>query len=290
VSTQTKVKLERRWLQESGSERPPDPCVLVIFGASGDLTHRKLDPGSNTRSNTAVSSPRTSRWSESPDPRTRPRFGASRLRKAVSEFGRDEMHEDVWKRLASGMHYVTTDFSLEGGESDRTGSCSSSSTRSAGTQGNRVYYLAVPPNAIRNVVDKIVRGPAAKGWVRLIVAETVRARFCQRQGDERRHRHALRRERDLPHRPLPRQGNGPEHARVPLRPTESSNRSGNRRYIDNVQITVAESLGNRGPGQLLRERRRDPRRRSRTTCWQLLAITAMEPPADFEADAVRNER
>ena len=66
------------------------------------------------------------------------------------------------------MHYVTTDFDDEGGESHRD-AVLEKLDEERGTDGNRVYYLAVPPRAIRTVVDKIGQKSRPSGWMRLIV-------------------------------------------------------------------------------------------------------------------------
>jgi len=286
VSTQTKVKLEAPVAAGSGSERPPDPCVLVIFGASGDLTHRKLIPalyaleyrGLLPKNFAVVGVARSENTTE---------VWREQMRKAVSEFGRDEMHEDVWKRLASGMHYVTTDFSLEGGESDVL-ELLEQLDKERGTEGNRVYYLAVPPNAIRTVVDKIGERPRAKGWVRLIVEKPFGHDFASAKAMNEdivthfaeneifRIDHYLGKE-TVQNMLAFRFANG---IFEPI---------WNRRYIDNVQITVAESLGIEDRASFY-ESAGAIRDVVQNHLLQLLAITAMEPPADFEADAVRNEK
>ena len=141
--------------------------MLVIFGASGDLTHRKLIPalyaleyrGLLPKSFAVVGVARSANTTEA---------WREQMREAVSKFGRDEMRADVWKRLASGMHYVTTDFSSEGGESDVM-KLLEQLDKERGTKGNRVYYLAVPPAVISTVVDKLGERRHPSGWVRLIV-------------------------------------------------------------------------------------------------------------------------
>ena len=66
------------------------------------------------------------------------------MKEAVREFGRDPLDEKVWKRLAAGMHYVATDFAGDGGE-DELVDLLAKLDRERGTAGNRVFYLAVPP-------------------------------------------------------------------------------------------------------------------------------------------------
>ena len=95
--------------------RAPDPCALVIFGASGDLTRRKLFPALYSLELRRLLPDHfgvvgVARTEESDD-----QF-RERMKAAVQEFGRDEFRQDVWDRLAEGMHYVPTDFADEAGE------------------------------------------------------------------------------------------------------------------------------------------------------------------------------
>ena len=284
--TENTVEIEAPVAAGSGSERPPDPCVLIIFGASGDLTHRKLIPalysleyrGLLPENFAVVGVARTENSTEA---------WREKMREAVAEFGRDEMREDVWQRLAAGMHYVTTDFSSEGGES-HVMALLEQLDKERGTQGNRVYYLAVPPGAIRRVVDKIGEEQRAGGWVRLIVekpfghdlasAKAMNDDLVTNFAEDEIFRidHYLGKE-TVQNVLAFRFANG---IFEPI---------WNRRYIDNVQITVAESLGIEDRAGFY-ETSGAIRDVVQNHLLQLLAITAMEPPADFEADAVRNEK
>src|SRR5262249_35259285 len=89
--------------------RRPDPCLLVIFGASGDLTTKKLMPALYALAvrrllpeNFGIVG--AARSEESDD-----EF-RERMKKAVQDHARDPFNEDVWEELAAGMHYVTLDF------------------------------------------------------------------------------------------------------------------------------------------------------------------------------------
>src|SRR5262245_32722951 len=89
--------------------RTPDPCVLVIFGASGDLTRRKLFPAIWSL---AVRDLLPEQFavigvagSEETDAEVR-----TRMKEAVREFAHGPIDEKLWKRLAAGMRYVATDF------------------------------------------------------------------------------------------------------------------------------------------------------------------------------------
>ena len=91
-----------------------------------------------------------------------------RMKESVQEFGRDEFKQDVWDWLAEGMRYVATDFADEGGE-DRVGAALNELDEQRGTAGNRVYYLAVPPNAIATLLQEIGERRSTEGWTRVII-------------------------------------------------------------------------------------------------------------------------
>src|SRR5207302_4398265 len=90
------------------------------------------------------------------------------MKRAVQQHGRDELREDVWEALAADMHWVTTDFADEGGEA-RLAEMLTHLDEERGTQGNRVYYLAVPPPAFPTIVEQIGTRRTAEGCTRLIV-------------------------------------------------------------------------------------------------------------------------
>jgi glucose-6-phosphate 1-dehydrogenase len=95
--------------------RTPDPCALVVFGASGDLTHKKLMPALYSL---MVRRLLPARFVIVGVARTDGDDDAFRddMKDAVQKHGRDEFRQDVWDELAQNMHYVATDFSDDDGE------------------------------------------------------------------------------------------------------------------------------------------------------------------------------
>ena len=179
------------------------------------------------------------------------------MKKAVKDFARDPFRQDVWDTLAAGMRYVATEFDDEAGE-DRVGQALEELDAERGTQGNRLYYLAVPPQAFAITVTEIGERRAKEGWVRLIVREAVRPRSGVGAGAERAAAPLVHGGRDLPHRPLSRQGDGAEHAgtavrerdlRADLEPAVHRPRADHGGRVD----------GDRGPRRLLRVRGGDSR-------------------------------
>ena len=95
--------------------RTPDPCALVIFGASGDLTRRKLFPAVYSLAVRDLLPEQFAIVGVARTSETDAEF-RKRMKEAVREFGRDKLDEKVWRRLAEGMRYVSTDFAAERGE------------------------------------------------------------------------------------------------------------------------------------------------------------------------------
>src|SRR5918911_2389451 len=147
--------------------RQPEPCAMVIFGASGDLTKRKLFPALYSlayrrllpESFGVVGVART----EESDDEFR-----ERMKEAVQQFGRDEFRDDVWQTPAEGVRYVATDFADEGGE-NHVAEVLTELDQERGFGGNRVYYLAIPPSAFETIVCAIGERRSAEGFTRLIV-------------------------------------------------------------------------------------------------------------------------
>jgi glucose-6-phosphate 1-dehydrogenase len=209
------------------------------------------------------------------------------MKEAVQKHARDEFREEVWAALAENMHYVATDFADEGGE-DRLQSLLERLDEERNLGGNRVYYLAVPPGAFPTIVDALGRRRSAHGWTRLIVekpfghdAESARELngLLWEHFDEQeifRIDHYLGKE-TVQNMLALRFANG---IFEPI---------WNRQFIDHVQITVAESMGIEGRAGYY-ESAGAIRDIFQNHLLQLLALTAMEPPIDFTAESVRNEK
>ena len=148
--------------------RVPAPCALVVFGASGDLTRRKLFPAIYALAARGMLPEHFAIVGVSRSEETDAEFKA-RMKESVRDFGRDKLDEKVWKRLAAGMHYVAADVAGGGGE-DALLDLLARLDRQRGTAGNRVFYLAVPPSAFSILIEKLGRRRGEwGGWTRLIV-------------------------------------------------------------------------------------------------------------------------
>jgi glucose-6-phosphate 1-dehydrogenase len=266
--------------------RKPDPCILVIFGASGDLTKRKLFPALYSLAYRRLLPDNFAVVGVSRSEETDEEF-KERMKEAVQEFGRDAFRDDAWELLAGGMRYVSMDFSDEEGQK-RLADALNELDEERGTRGNRVYYLATPPGVFSPAVQNVGKRRKTQGWTRLIVEKPFghdleSARELQsvitRYFDETevfRIDHYLGKE-TVQNMLVLRFANG---IFEPI---------WNRQFVDHVQLTVAESIGIEGRAGYY-EHAGAIRDIFQNHLLQLVAITAMEPPIDFTADAVRNEK
>jgi glucose-6-phosphate 1-dehydrogenase len=260
--------------------------VLVIFGASGDLTRRKLFPALYALAVRHLLPSRFAVLGSARSPISTDEF-RSQMREGVKKYARDEFREDVWHELAEATSYVPMEFEDEQAE-DRVAERLNEIDRERGTDGNRVYYLAVPPNAIATLVEEIGERRASNGWVRLIVEKPFgrdlrSARELNREiAKYFREREVFRIDHYL--------GKETVQNLLALRFANGIFEPlWSRQYVDHVQITVAESLGIEGRAGFY-EQAGASRDILQNHLLQLVALTAMEPPIDFDADAVRNEK
>ncbi|HKI22192.1 MAG TPA: glucose-6-phosphate dehydrogenase [Gaiellaceae bacterium] len=266
--------------------RTPEPCALTIFGASGDLTRRKLLPALYALAFRGLLPERfavvgVARTAETDDEFRR------RMREAVEEFARDPIRDDVWERLASGMRYVSAELSDAAGFDELTRVLGELDDE-RGTGGNRVYYLAIPPVAFESVVRGLGSRRSTEGWTRLIVEKP----FGHDLGSARE-LNALLGEHfteDEVFRIDHYLGKETVQNMLALRFSNGIFEPiWNRQFIDHVQITVAESMGIEGRSAFY-EQAGAIRDIFQNHLLQLVALTAMEPPVDFTAESVRNEK
>ena len=259
---------------------------MVVFGASGDLTKRKLFPALYALAYRNLLPERfavvgVARTEEST------RAFVSAMRKAVKEYARDPFRSDVFESLAAGVRYVATDFSDEGGE-DRVRDALAELDEARGCDGNRLHYLAVPPQAFGTVIREVGERRNRNGWSRVIVekpfghdlasAQQLSAIVKEWFSEDEVFRidHYLGKE-TVQNLMALRFANG---IFEPI---------WNRQLVDHVQITVAETIGVEGRAGYY-EQAGAIRDIFQNHLLQLLALTAMEPPIDFTAEAVRNEK
>jgi glucose-6-phosphate 1-dehydrogenase len=269
--------------------KPPDTCTLVIFGASGDLAKRLLAPAlynllvakllpedfavvgvSRAKLSDAQFRRQIGSALETYSAQSTCRDDADRLLRRFSYVNGDFDDLDTYRRLADHLAAI---------EGQKTG-------------GNRMFYLAVPPGIVKALADHLALSGLAReqrgSWRRIIVEKPFGFDLPSAQAlntDLRRHfqepqiyriDHYLGKE-TVQNIMVLRFANGMFE---PL---------WNRDHIDHVQITVAETVGVEGRGKFY-ETTGALRDMVPNHLFQLLTLTAMEPPARFDADAVRTEK
>ena len=274
-------------------ERVPDASCLVIFGASGDLTQRKLIPALYSLAHEGLL----------PTGQTiigfaRPDFTDEAFRMAMREacdkFARTRPVDDaVWENFAKGLFYVQGEFGEPAGYyrlNQKLQECD----RTRGTGGRRIYYLAVPPQFFPIIsellgAEKMVTDPERGGPFTRAIIEKPFGHDLQSAKELNRVAVSTFRERQV-FRIDHYLGKETVQNLLLLRFANGIFEPfWNRQYIDHVQLTVAESIGVEKRGGYF-EQAGITRDIIQNHMLQLVSLVAMEPPVAFEADAVRDEK
>jgi glucose-6-phosphate 1-dehydrogenase len=269
--------------------RKTPPCVVVIFGANGDLTKRKLMPALYRLAYEGRLAPGFAVIGISRTVMTDDDFRA-RMHDSVSKFLEDSpFDEDLWRSFAQGLSYLPGDV----GDSvlyRQIGKSLEEIEKEHETAGNVLFYLSTQPSQYAGIAEGLGAAGLAKGagWRRIIIekpfghdlasAQDLNTRLQSHFQEEQIYRidHYLGKE-TVQNIMAFRFGNG---IFEPL---------WNRRYIDHVQITAAESIGVEGRGAYYQEAGA-LRDMIQNHLSQVMATIAMEPSATFSSDAVRDER
>ncbi len=267
-----------------------EPCVMVIFGATGDLTHRKLLPALY---NLALEHPLPAGFSVvafARRPYTDETFRQQAL-ESINQYSRQKpVNPQVWESFAAGLHYLQSDFhNAEGYE--RLNALLNKLDQERGTAGNRLYYLSTPPSQYPEIIQHL--GAAGlnrnrKGWTRIIIEkpfghDLATARELNRQvGKVFREEQIYRIDHYLGKETV-------QNILVFRLANGIFEPVWNRRYVDHIQITVAENLGLEGRGGYYEESGAI-RDMIQNHMLQLLTLVAMEPPIAFDANSVRDEK
>ncbi len=278
----------QRYLDENG--RPGNPCILVIFGASGDLTKRKLLPSLYNLARKKLLPSYFALVGFAFDQMTDETF-RERVREELRKYAGAPYECEICEWLVKRSYYVTGDFQNPESYRQLTVLLAELNEKYE-TQHNYFYYLATLPQFFCEIVERLgAQGLTAEQngyWRRVIIekpfgsdlesARTLNRELRQVLSESQIYRidHYLGKE-TVQNILVFRFSNGI------FEPVW------NRRYIDHVQITVAESLGVEQRGGYY-DRAGCLRDMVPNHILQLLTLTAMEPPISFEADAVRDEQ
>jgi glucose-6-phosphate 1-dehydrogenase len=288
---QSTDKLPSNPLREGLSTRAvPQPCSVVIFGATGDLTHRKLVPalyniaasGELPPAVTVVGFARREKGDEE---------FRKELEEAARKHSRQTVRDDLWKGFAQSIFYHRGEFHdlaaykslaerLDKFDQER------------GTRGNRLFYLAVSPDQFESILKNLkavgLNKARSESWARVVVEkpfgrDLATARELNRIvsnafSEEQTYRidHFLGKETAQNILVL-------RFANAIFEPIWNS------RYIDHIQITAAETLGVEGRAGYY-ETSGALRDMVQNHLLQLLCLVAMEPPTDLGADSIRDEK
>ena len=278
-------------LREGLSSRPtPQPCNVVIFGASGDLTFRKLIPAiyniaADGDLPTALNVVGFARREKTDDD-----FRAE-LEANARKFSRQGVNDELWKSFAQRLFYHRSEFGdLEGYKTLAKRLDALDAEKH--TRGNRLFYLSVAPGEFAGILQKLAEVGLNKapegGWARVIVEKPFGKDLASAQALNRvvndvfEERDTFRIDHYL----------GKETAQniMVLRFANAIFEPiWNQRYIDHVQITGAEPLGVEGRGPYY-ESAGALRDMVQNHLLQLLSLVAMEPPVELSADAIRDEK
>ncbi len=271
-----------------------DPCVVVIFGATGDLTSRKLFPalynlmreGQLPSHFACVGFARREKTNET---------FRHEMHEAVNQFSRVKpVDENLWSTFLNQVFYHVSDFDTDKGY-DSLRKLLEEIDQKHGTRGNRIFYLSTQPKYFPTIIEKLSQhqliydtGKVKDKWSRIIIekpfghdyqsALDLQKVILNHLSENQIYRidHYL--------------GKETVQNILVFRFANSIFESfWNNHYIDHVQITVAEEIGIGTRGAFFEEAGilRDI---VQNHMMQLLSLTAMEPPISLSADAIRNEK
>ncbi len=272
-------------------ERVAPPCSVVIFGASGDLTKRKLVPAIfklvQERVIPAEFAVIGIARQQSGDEEFR-----TQMREAVTEYGEQEkISDEVWESFARGLFYRQGDF-RDSASYESLRAILKQVDEERGTRGNHLFYLATAPSYFGLIAEELGKAKLAQpeegAWTRLIVekpfghdlesARKLNAELATVFKEEQVYRidHYLGKE-TVQNLLVFRFANS---IFEPL---------WNRQYIDHVQITNAEAIGVEGRGAYYEEAG-VVRDMIQNHVFQVTSLIAMEAPASLSANSVRDEK
>jgi glucose-6-phosphate 1-dehydrogenase len=268
-----------------------EPCTVVIFGATGDLTHRKLIPALYNIAAGGDLPPQFKVVGFARRDKSDEQFRGE-LEAANRKHSRQRHNEELWAGFSQSIHYHQSEFQDEEGYR-RLAELLDSFDAERGSAANRLFYLASAPEFFKPILEHLklagLNEAAAGRWSRVVcekpfgkdlksaraLNEAVSGTFAER--DTYRIDHYLGKETAQNIMVL-------RFANALFEPNWNS------RYIDHVQISCAENLGMEGGRGGYYDTAGALRDMVQNHLFQLLSLVAMEPPTDLGADAVRDEK
>jgi len=270
-----------------------DPCTLVLFGASGDLTQRMVMPAIAGLMRRGLLSPGCRVIGYARSPMTDEEFRARMKTAVLREAGAGD--EAAWTAFAARVSYIAAEYDGDDGYAELARRLTAFD-RDKGAGARRLFYLATPPSLFAPIMRRLTETglagnayqPDGGGWARLVVekpfghdaasARALNAEVARGYDEEDVYRidHFLGKE-------IVQNLFALRFANAIFEPVW------NRNYIDHVQITAAETLGVEGRGGFY-ETAGAMRDMIQNHLLQLCALVAIEPPAEWNPRAVRDEK
>ena len=266
--------------------RTPEPCALVIFGGTGDLAARKIVPALYNLALQRLLPAAFAVVGAARAPLTADGF-REMLHADLVKFSRTKpIDEDVWRSFAEHVHYVTT---MDDAGYDHLRDTLADLDVHAGTNGNRLFYLATPPSAYGPIVDMLKEHRLTENVRARVVVEKPFGHDLASAISLSDKLHGIFAEDDI-FRIDHYLGKETVQNILVLRFANGIFEPiWNRQYVDHVQITVAESIGIEERGAYY-EQAGALRDIMQNHLLQLVAFVGMEPPVAFDAKAVRDEK
>jgi glucose-6-phosphate 1-dehydrogenase len=272
------------------------PCVLVLFGVTGDLASKKLLPAIYDLANRGLLPPGFSLvgfarrdWADEDFARL--------AHDAVKSHARTPFREDVWNQLSEGIRFVAGEFS-DDAAFDNLAQTVATLDAERGTGGNYAFYLSVPPRAFPQVVAQLKRSglsdagtredDGVKSWRRVVIEkpfghDLASARELNSMLDAVFPAHSVFRIDHYLGKETVQNLMALRFANALFEPIW------NRGFVDHVQITMAEDIGIGGRAGYY-DGIGAARDVIQNHLLQLLALTAMEEPLSFSAESLRSEK
>src|SRR5579884_3571211 len=282
--------------QAYGSHLQPlqEPIAFVIFGASGDLTRRKLIPALYNLACTGLLPPEFCIIGFAVTPMDDNAFRAE-MRQAVEESQEAcAFDQKVWDQFAPGLHYITADFESPEGYNKLRALLEEQAKRHDRPD-NRLFYLATPPSFYGDIALRLGEhglvtdsSPQSPFWTRIVVEKPFGRDLASAKGLNDT-LHKVFREEQI-YRIDHYLGKETVQNILAFRFANSIIEPiWNRQYVDHVQITAAESLGVEHRGKYYEEAGA-LRDMFQNHLMQLLSIVAMEPPIHYDGASVRDRK
>jgi glucose-6-phosphate 1-dehydrogenase len=292
-ATSLRKKYPAQFMNETGSltpGHPAPPCVMVIFGATGDLTKRKLFPALYNLAKANLLSREFAIVCTGRNELTTEAF-REQISADMKTFASAGVEADLWEWFLKRIYYLNGDLN-DAGMYQRLQTMIQEADTEHHCHGNYFFYLAIAPQFFGTTVKQLgaagLTNEENGQWRRVIIekpfgrdldsARALNAEIKQVLGERQIYRidHYLGKE-TVQNIMVFRFGNG---IFEPI---------WNRRYIDHVQITALETVGVEKRGGYY-ESSGAMRDMIPNHLFQLVSLTAMEPPISFDADAVRDEQ